>query len=371
MIKVGVTGSSGFIGTHLVNYLKLKDNIEIVPFKRSYFDNTKHLSGFVKSCDAIVHLAALNRHNDPDELYHTNISLVKKLIDAMEAEKALPHIIFSSSIQEERDNPYGRSKRAGRELFARWAEKNNARFSGMVIPNVFGPFGAPFYNSVVATFSYQLTHNEQPVIDNDGTLRLIYVGELVEIIHNLIKDKRAADIHTVSHTSEITVSGLLQKLNGFKESYMEQAVFPETNSAFDLNLFNTFRSYIDHKSFFPFNLTKHSDDRGVFVETVKALGCGQVSFSTTKPGVTRGNHFHTRKIERFAVLKGRARIEMRKTGTSEVLSFDLNGEQPAFVDMPIWYTHNLTNTGEDELVMLFWINEFFNPQDPDTFYEDV
>jgi UDP-2-acetamido-2,6-beta-L-arabino-hexul-4-ose reductase len=161
-MKIGITGQSGFIGTHLYNFLGLQNNVERIPFKDSYFTEKDKLNEFVKSCDAIVHLAAMNRHNDPQELYKTNINLVKLLIESMETEKVAPHILFSSSIQEDKDNLYGKSKKEGRELLINWAEKNNAKFTGFVIPNVFGPFGHPFYNSVIATFSHQLTHNETP-----------------------------------------------------------------------------------------------------------------------------------------------------------------------------------------------------------------
>ena len=157
MIKVGITGQTGFIGTHLYNYLGLmKDEVIRIPFRDDFFSDQGKLEAFVKQCDAIVHLAALNRHNDPQTIYETNIGLVKKLIAALESTGSKPHILFSSSTQEERDNIFGKSKREGRELLAQWAEKNDALFTGMVIPNVFGPFGNPYYNSVVATFSHQL-----------------------------------------------------------------------------------------------------------------------------------------------------------------------------------------------------------------------
>ena len=157
----------------------------------------------------------------------------------------------------------------------------------------------------------------------------------------------------------------------FKTSYFEKGLFPELKDRFEINLFNTFRCYMDIARHFPVNLTMNTDERGSFVETVKTQLGGQVSFSTTKPGITRGNHFHTRKIERFAVIRGKARIQLRRIGTSEVMNFDLDGSQPGYVDMPVWYTHNITNTGTEELYTIFWINEFFDPNDPDTYYEIV
>jgi UDP-2-acetamido-2,6-beta-L-arabino-hexul-4-ose reductase len=375
MLKVGITGQSGFIGTHLYNFLnQQKEEIITVPFHDSYFENEGKLRDFISGCDAIVHLAAMNRHGDPQVIYDTNLRLVKHLIDVMQAAGSRPHILFSSSTQEERDNLYGKSKRDGRILFEQWAERNNASFTGFVIPNVFGPFGNPYYNSVIATFCHQLTHNEQPKIVVDATLQLIYVNELVKLFYQkIIAAKKTAAItrFDVRYTTEKKVSEILLSLENYKSLYLERHSFPELNTVFDLNLFNTFRSYIDHSSINPVLLKKNTDQRGTFIETTKTSLGGQFSYSTTVPGVTRGNHYHTRKIERFIVIRGKAVIELRRIGTAEILRFELDGENPSFVDMPIWYTHNITNVGDDELITLFWINEFFNPDDPDTFFEKV
>ena len=378
MLKVGITGQSGFVGIHLYNSLGLDpEKFFRVSFEDTYFQDEEKLKTFVSQCDAIVHLAALNRHNDPKVIYDTNIGLVKQLISACEATSSTPHILFSSSTQEERDNLYGKSKKEGRELLEQWALKNRGKFTGFIIPNVFGPFGNPYYNSVVATFCHQLTHNETPRIEIDGEIKLIYVGELVNEIIEHIGMMRAdgetgnSDIVHIPHTSNIKVSALLQKLTSFQENYFENGMIPDLDNLIDRNLFNTFLCYIDHETFFPYQLKLNTDSRGSFVETIKLNSGGQVSFSTTLPGITRGNHFHTRKAERFAVIKGKARIELRRIGTGKVLTFDLDGNQPAFVDMPVWYTHNITNTGSDELYTIFWINEFYNPEDADTFFEKV
>lgn len=381
MIKVGITGQAGFVGTHLYNTLGLMpDQYKRIPFEDEIFLDEKRLLHFVQQCDVIVHLAAMNRHEDEEVIYNTNISLVNQLIAACEATHSTPHILFSSSIQEDRDNLYGKSKKEGRELFENWATRNNAQFSGLVIPNVFGPFGQPFFNSVIATFCYQLTHHKDPKINVDAELKLIYVDELVKIILEKIQLRRVdgesadfgqSDVFAISHTTKIKVSALLNKLSGYKENYFKNGIFPVLDDPFDRNLFNTFVSYIDHAEFFPVNLKLNMDNRGSFVEVVKLNSGGQVSFSTTAPGITRGNHFHTRKVERFAVIKGKATIELRKIDRDEILSFKLDGTQPAFVDMPVWFTHNITNTGEEELYTIFWINEHFNPEDQDTYYEEV
>ena len=375
MTRIGITGQSGFIGTHLYNMISLyNEKYELVPWDDINFENVDKLKLFVKKCDVIIHLAAVNRHSDPQVIYDTNIKLVKQLIDSLEATGKKAHVIFASSTQEERDNPYGRSKKEGRMLFTDWAERSGGRFTGIVIPNVFGPFGKPYYNSVVATFCHQLTQDETPKIYVDGKLKLIYVGDLVQEILIILKNKNeVGGLKTVpvSHTSEKKVSELLAMLNAFKSEYYEKGIFPDLSDTFTRNLFNTFICYIDHDKFFPFHLKLNTDERGSFVETVKLQSGGQVSFSTTKPGITRGNHFHTRKAERFAVIKGKARIEFRRIGTDKVHTFDLSGAKPSFVDMPVWYTHNITNTGDDEMYTIFWINELFDPDDPDTYFEEV
>ncbi|PKP45176.1 MAG: epimerase [Bacteroidetes bacterium HGW-Bacteroidetes-11] len=380
MIKIGITGQSGFVGTHLYNTLGLyPDKFVRIPFEDSYFQDEVKLKEFVVSCNVIVHLAALNRHNDPQVIYNTNLKLVRQLTEACVATRSRPHILFSSSTQEERDNLYGKSKKEGRRIFEDWAHDNNASFSGLIIPNVYGPFGNPYYNSVVATFCHQLTHNETPKVEVDATLQLIYVGELVDIILKVIiwatnerrTNKGFAQEVTVTHNTTITVKALLKLLTSYREAYFSKGEIPSLDSPAARDLWNTFLCYIDHKSFFPFHLKLNTDNRGSFVETVKLNSGGQVSFSTTVPGITRGNHFHTRKAERFAVIKGKARIELRRIGTQEVISFELDGSQPSFVDMPIWYTHNITNVGDEELYTIFWISEHFDSNDPDTYFEKV
>ncbi len=379
MIRVGITGQSGFIGTHLSNSLNLfSDKFERVPFEDEFFMNRDDLFSFVKSCDVIVHLAAVNRHSDLETMYQINIGLIKLLIDACEATSSLPHIVFSSSTQELSDNLYGQSKKEGRALFEEWANRNDASFTGLIIPNVYGPFGKPNYNSVVATFCYQLTHEMIPRIEFDGSLQLIYVGELINYVLNKIEDvnkdlaiKTKIDCLKVPFTSQIAVSELLSLIKRYQIMYMGSGEIPALETEFNRNLFNTFLCYIDHSTFYPFKLYSNKDLRGSFFEILKHNSGGQVSLSTTFSGITRGNHFHTRKSERFAVVKGRARIDVRRVGTDQVLSFELDGRDPGFVDIPIWFTHNITNIGEDDLYTIFWITEHFDASDPDTYFERV
>lgn len=372
MLRIGITGQEGFVGTYLYNTLGLyPEEFERVPYDISFFGDDRALEKFVGQCDVIVHLAAMNRHPDPQVIYDTNISLVQKLINALERTGSKAHILFSSSSQEQRENLYGKSKKEGREMLALWAQKSGGIFTGLVIPNVFGPFGLPNYNSFIATFCHKLTHGELPEVQQDAEVNLIYVGELVNEIIDRIRARETNEAYIIPYTSTNKVTEVLQKLNYFKSSYFDKGEIPELKTTFDFNLFNTFRSYIDLKDYFPRKFVEHTDNRGAFVEIVRLGIGGQCSFSTTVSGITRGNHYHTRKIERFAVIKGKALIQLRKIGTEEVIDFYLNGEEPAYVDMPIWYTHNIKNIGDEELYTIFWINEPYDPANADTYFEEV
>lgn len=375
MIRVGITGQPGFVGTHLYNELGLfPEEFQRIHFEDSYFQNEGQLRDFVRSCDVIVHLAAMNRHADVQVLYDTNISLVNKLIVAMEIEGVNPHVLFSSSTQEELDNLYGKSKQDGRRLFEEWAARTGSSFTGMVVPNVYGPFGRPNYNSFIATFCYKLTHGEIPQVLQDSSVKLIYVGNLCKHIIEKVRTVQSFSLPVIErdlvpYDFEKKVTEILTLLKDFKSLYFEQGIIPVLKDMDEINLFNMFCGYLDYSSIYPRKLTKHTDPRGMFVETVKLGVGGQVSFSTTVHGITRGNHYHTRKIERFTVIKGKARIQLRKIGTDDVLNFYLDGNEPSYVDMPVWYTHNITNIGEEELYTQFWINEWYNPNDEDTYFE--
>ena len=371
MTRVGITGQSGFIGNHLYNYLGLfKDQIKRIEFRDEFFENEGQIVEFVKQCDVIVHLAAMNRHSDLTVLYETNLELVKKLISATENANKFPHIVFSSSTQEQMENLYGRSKKEGRMLFELWAVKHGARFTGFVIPNVFGPFGKPRYNSVVATFSHQLTHEEVPEIQIDGTLKLIYINDLVNYFFKAITGEIHETNFEVPYSSEKKVSEIIDLLNIYKDLYFTRNIFPKLNTHFEVSLFNTFRTFIDNVHY-PVKLDKKIDQRGYLVENIKEYTGGQSFFSLTKPGITRGNHFHTKKLERFCVVQGTGVIKLRRIGTSQIIEYQVSGEEPSTVDMPVWHTHSITNTGSVDMLTLFWTNEMFDPNNPDTYFESV
>lgn len=371
-LRVGITGQIGFVGYHLWHHLRRQsDAVELVPFEDGYYDSPSQLRTFARSCDAIVHLAAMNR-GDEKMLYATNVRLVEELLHALDDVQARPHILFSSSIQESLDNPYGRSKRAGRALLEQWGTRNGTRMTTFVIPNVFGPFCRPQYNSVVATFSYQLTHGEEPSIQVDKEIPLIYVQDLVELMGKTILDGTGSGVTEVRvpHSTTRTVSSLLTMLKEYRDLYLRDGIVPPLPGGFEKALFNTYRSYIDPARF-QVKLNVHRDNRGHLCETVRSHTEGQTFFSVTHPGITRGNHYHLRKVERFTVVEGTAVIRLRKIGTEEVLEYRVSGDEPSFIDMPVFHTHNIQNVGTTDLMTLFWSNELFNPADPDTYPENV
>jgi len=377
MLKIGITGQAGFIGTHLFNTLGLyPDKYEGVQFEDNYFNNENLLYAFVCQCDVIVHLAALSRHSDQNIVYETNIRLIKQLIGAMESKAKIPHILFSSSIQEENDSEYGRSKREGRKMLEDWAEQNNANFTGMLFPNVFGPFGKPNYASFIATFCYKLTHGEVPEVFIDSNVKLIYSNNLINKILSKIDEiangeKQRVECDYVNYDFEMKVTDILKLLEKFKSLYFDKGIIPKLKNMNEVNLFNTFICYFDYRNHYPAKLIQQNDSQGVFSLTPKSGIGGQISFSKTAPGMTRGNCYHTQKIERIIVIKGKAKIQMRRIGTAEVMEFYLNGTEPEYVDIPIWHTYNITNIGDEELNTQFWTNEWFVQNDNDTYFETV
>jgi len=372
MKKVGIIGVNGFIGSHLNNFLRLfSDDFTIISFDKPFFNNKIQLDTFVKSCDVIVHLAGINRDPDSNYLYQANLDLCQKIIDSLFRTNSKPHLLFSSSTHENSDSSYGLSKKRCRELFSEWSIEVGANFTGLIIPNVFGPFCKPNYNSVIATFCHQLCNDIQPKVDNDSLIKLIYINELIEIILKLIKTNDNTHFYVFDNCIEYRVSNLLKLLNNYKKNYLLNGEIPCLNNDFELNMFNTFRSYINYNQFFPKKFVVNPDNRGLFVEITRSGTSGQSSFSTTNPNVTRGNHYHTRKIERFAVIKGKAKIQMRRIGTDEIINYYLDGEVPSYVDIPVWYIHNITNVGYDLLYTCFWINEPYDSNNPDTYFEIV
>ena len=368
-MRIVISGHSGFVGGHLVRNLNLHNpHHSLILLNKEDF-LSENFNDKIQKEDFIYHLAGVNRAETDQEVYTSNIEINSTLLDHLEKINFKGKLYFSSSLQEDSDSLYGKAKKKAREDFDRLSKKLEFTFYSSLTPNVFGPFCKPFYNSFIATFSHQLLNNQSPKIITDNIVKLIYIDDYISSLLELLEGK--SETINFNFLIEIKVSEVLEKLKLFFNQYIQENKIPNLESKFDKELFNTFRSYINHKEFFPRAYQLHSDERGSFIELSKALSMGQSSYSTTNSGITRGNHFHTRKIERFSVIKGKAKIELRKYLTDEIISFELEGNSPSYVDMPIWYTHNITNIGEEELLTFFWINEPYDQNDPDTYPEIV
>jgi UDP-2-acetamido-2,6-beta-L-arabino-hexul-4-ose reductase len=368
---VGVTGPNGFIAGHLIRYLSHRAGWRVLPCPRSVFQQPGQLAEFVGQSDAVVHLAGMNR-GEPEAIYATNTALADQLVAACEQTGRPLQVVFASSTQRDRDNAYGRSKLYGEEQFRLWGERHpDSSVTNLVIPNVFGPGCRPHYNSVVATFCHELAGGREPQIQVDSQVEFVAVGEVIKQIAGIL-EHHAKGVHTVRvpGVATLQVSALLAKLRAFRDSHTTLNTVPDLTDPFDASLYTTYLSYLDleqHRH----RPQVHSDNRGELFEIIRLAGGGQVFFSTTKPGVIRGNHFHTRKIEWFCVLKGEAAIRLRRVGEQTVHEFRVSGSAPQFISIPALHTHQIENVGDEELLTMFWCNEIFVPEDADTYYEQV
>jgi UDP-2-acetamido-2,6-beta-L-arabino-hexul-4-ose reductase len=369
-LTVGVTGPRGFVAGHFLRRLTSEKDIRIVPCSRTDFQNPPALASFVRECDAIVHLAGANR-GDEHEVYEINTELADRLVEALARCNKPPHVIFASSTQRDRSNAYGRSKKYGEEQLRKWSGRLDGRVTVLVIPHVYGAGCRPYYNSVVATFCHQLTHDQQPVVIDDQQLELLWVNDLVEaILEALRRPPTGVEVARIAGSARVSVSQLLSKLKAFRQSYFDEKIVPNLTEPFDASLYTTFLSYVELKDHCH-RPRLHSDARGQLFEILRLAGGGQIFFSTTKPGVIRGNHFHSRKVEWFCVVRGEAVIRLRRVGDNNVREFRVSGNSPQFISIPPLHTHQIENVGQEDLLTMFWCNEIFQASDPDTFYEQV
>lgn len=364
MRTIAITGVEGFLGWHLRVHCHARPEWKILEIDRSIFGDPGRLQEIMRQADAVVHLAGMNRG---DEIERVNIRLTRQLIAACKQTNACPQVLLANSTHRDRETAYGRSKRQSADLLAGWASEAGATFTDLILPNVYGEGGRPFYNSVVATFCHQLASGEEPKIIQDGQLELVHAQTVAREIVAAIENRMSGEVRVRGDL--LSVSECLRRLQGFDCCYRGHLI-PELKTDVDLDLFNTYRSYL-YPRYYPVTLQLHSDLRGHLFEAVKSLHGGQCFISTTKPDITRGNHYHTRKFERFLVLNGNAVIRIRKLLTGDIVEFKVSGSVPQYIDMPTFCTHNITNTGLSDLTTLFWAHEIFDPQRSDTIREPV
>ncbi len=366
MLTIGITGHCGFLGWHLRCRLNAEKDVRIAGLGRSGFSDPSVLRDFAATSNPIVHLAGMNRGSDAD-IEKVNLDLTRRLIDACTSASVAPHVIFANSTHADRDTAYGRSKRQSASLLQDWAGRTGATFTNVIIPNVFGEGGRPFYNSAVSTFCHQLSVGENPQVIEDREIEFVHAQTVCAEILDCARSVTGGERRVTGRS--LLVSSLIQKLQEMNSAYRNDLI-PDVTDPFDLSLFNTLRSYFFPKHY-PVSVRLHSDARGTLFEAVKTVHGGQCFLSTTRPGITRGNHYHSAKIERFMVVQGRARIRLRKLYSSEVEEFLVGGDSPQYIDIPTFHSHNITNVGDQDLLTLFWSHEVFDPNQPDTMSEQV
>lgn len=379
-MKILVTGAKGFIGKNLIEELKRQGH-EILAYD---IDNTEEqLDEYTKNCEFVYHLAGINRPENPEDFMSGNFGFTSVLLESLKKHGNKAPIMLSSSIQAELDNPYGKSKKAGEELLFQYGRENDVIVYVYRFPNVFGKWCRPNYNSAVATFCHNIARN-LPIQVNEAnpTLTLVYIDDLVkELISALNGEANISNTYnknqggseykycSVPEQYRIKLLDIVNLLYSFKESRKDLYV-PDMRDPFTKKLYATYLSYLPEDKF-SYELTMHTDARGSFTEMLKSEERGQVSVNISKPGITKGNHWHTTKNEKFIVVSGKARISFRKIGTEEVITYDVSGDKIEAVDIPPGYTHSITNTGAKDLVIVMWANEPFDPNTPDTYYEEV
>ncbi|MDX1928116.1 MAG: NAD-dependent epimerase/dehydratase family protein [Pirellulaceae bacterium] len=366
MISVLVTGSDGLLGWHVRCFLSTLKEVKVIACNRSQFNDAEYLAEAVKRSDAVVHLAGMNRGNE-QEVAKTNVALADQLVAACQATNAKPHVLYSSSTHADGQSSYGVSKRTAHEHLEAWAHACGAAYCNLILPHIFGEHGKPFYNSVVSTFAYQLSQDLTPEIKSDGQLSLLHAQDVAALIWKHIGLRTSGTERPLG--TPISVTALLERLQGLIARY-RNGVVPLLSQPLDLRLFNTFRSYCTPEQR-AHSLKLHTDNRGALFESIRSDGCGQVFLSTTHPGITRGNHFHTRKVERFVVIEGEAEIKMRRMLTAETHTYRVSGTAPQAIDIPTLHTHMIKNVGNSPLLTMFWAGEHFDPQDPDTYFCEV
>ncbi|WP_425844481.1 NAD-dependent epimerase/dehydratase family protein [Agrococcus sp. TSP3-2-1] len=362
-MKVAMTGAGGFLGWHTRAALR-ESNVDVSPISMGdAFDDAAAVAA--ASSERFIHIAGVNRGTDP-EVQDGNLRFAQQAAFAITTAIEPPRVVvFANSTQSKNGSVYGEAKARAAATLATAAERVGAEFIDLQLPNLYGEHGRPFYNAVTSTFCRLLADGDTPMVEQDKELTLLHAQDAADALTGAIPPSGVE-----AKAERERVSGLLGRLEQMAATY-RGGDMPDVSAAFDRNLFNTYRSYTFPEQA-PVRLTRHADARGSFFEIIRTHGgTGQSSFSTTAPGVTRGDHFHRRKIERFTVLSGCAVIRLRRLFTDDVIEFAVDGDAPAAVDMPTMWSHSIENIGDELLYTSFWTNDIFNPVSPDTIAEAV
>lgn len=369
-MKILVTGANGFIGKNLIAELKNQKFSEI--YECDLDTKPELLEKYLKEADFIFHLAGVNRPKEQSEFMQGNFGFTSQLLDTLKKYNNECSIMISSSIQATLDNPYGISKKAGEELLFEYSKATGAKVLVYRFPNVFGKWCRPNYNSAVATFCHNIA-NDLPIQVNDreAIMNLVYIDDVVEELINALENKenKIGLYNQVKTSYTISLGEIVDLIYSFKNS-REQLKIPNMSDEFTKKLYATYLSYLP-KDNFSYKLKMNVDNRGSFTEFLKTPDRGQVSINISKPGITKGNHWHHTKNEKFLVVSGNGVIRFRKIDTDEIIEYYVSGEKLEVVDIPTGYTHNIENLGDVDMVTVMWANEEFNPDRPDTIFLEV
>lgn len=382
-MKILITGAKGFVGHNLVETLKnVRDgkdktrniNCDITIYEYDIDTEPTLLDTYTKECDFVFHLAGVNRPQNEAEFMEGNFGFTLQLLEGLKKNGNKSPVLITSSIQAALDNPYGKSKKAGEDLIFEYGEENGVKTFVYRLPNVFGKWCRPNYNSAVATFCHNIAH-DLPITVNDRNhmMTLVYIDDVVDELINAIRDteNRDGNYCKVPIEHKITLGEIADLIYSFKESRTDLSVPDMTEGSFSKKLYSTYLSYLEPDNF-SYKLKMNTDARGSFTEILRTATAGQVSVNISKPGITKGQHWHNTKNEKFVVVKGHGLIQLRKIGSDEIVNYEVSGDEITVVDMIPGYTHNIINLSDTEdLVTFMWCNECFDANKPDTFFEEV
>ena len=368
-MKVLVTGSEGFTGKNLCVALSRNSTIEL--FKYDIHDSIEQLDSYLSKTDIVFHLAGINRPEKEDE-YNNNAEFTKKICELLKKHNNPAPIVFTSSSQAELDNVYGKSKKGAEQHLIDYGNYVNASIIIYRFPNVFGKWSKPNYNSVVSTFCHNISHDiAVSISDKNRIIEFVYIDDVIncflsKLEKQFINEKVYYDDYP---TYKISLGDLADKIKTFKEM-RNTLVIDDLSDNLTKYLYSTYLSFYEKDSFI-YSLDKKIDDRGWLFELLKSKHSGQIFISKTKPGITRGNHYHDTKVEKFCVISGTATIKLRHIINNETVEYTVNDEKIQIIDIPPGYTHSITNIGETDLMTIFWSNEIFNQDKPDTYFLEV
>ena len=363
-MRVLITGSKGFIGKNLFVRLSESKEFTVSTFDRS--DSLESLYLKVQDADAVVHLAGVNRPIDIEEFASGNAELTAAVCDAIKNSGRNINLLLTSSSQATTNNPYGASKKQAEDTALKLAQETDNPVSIFRLPNVFGKWCKPNYNSVVATFCHNIAH-ELPIQINEtsATLNLVYIDDVISaLVAALVNPPKGVDWPVIEPLYQITVGKLAEQIRRFAEN-RRALLIDHVGTGLLRALYSTYLSYLP-KADFSYVIPSHEDQRGTFVEMLKTPDCGQFSFLTAHPGVTRGGHYHHTKAEKFLIIQGQARFSFRHILTNEKFDLFCSHQPYQIVETIPGWAHDITNVGDDDLIVMLWANEVFNPQKPDT-----